>query len=389
MKWIYGRWWKWLSVVLLVYVVAGSFFVPLAPGVTRVTPLSFTPDSVYTFTINTYHAHLASPEAGKVQVFFKNGNNYYSPVSFKVIANNKAEAQFAVSSMQQHKFTPSNIDMVINNELDGTFALREAMVLIKSKEVDSSSAVSAVLTSPEVKNNHTSMISFPYREILYETIRNTFFHVPMWFAMTVLVFASLLYSVFYLAVQSKDLAVASFSNVTIHKYWKMFWNWLKSGEWDLMAEQSVIAAIFFGVCGYLTGLLWAKYTWFIGEPWGDVVRKLLLEDIKMAAALIAIFFYVAYLVLRNSFTDMQQRAKVSAIYNIAAFFIFMLCVYALPRLTDSVHPGNGGNPAFSKYDMDSTLRLFFYPAVIGWILLGFWVLSVQIRVNLIQQKKGL
>jgi heme exporter protein C len=51
-----------------------------------------------------------------------------------------------------------------------------------------------------------------------------------------------------------------------------------------------------------------------------------------------------------------------------------------------MHPGNGGNPAFSKYDLDSTLRMFFYPAVIGWILLGFWILSILIRLKLVQQK---
>ena len=52
-------------------------------------------------------------------------------------------------------------------------------------------------------------------------------------------------------------------------------------------------------------------------------------------------------------------------------------------MTDSLHPGNGGNPAFGQYDLDSDLRMVFYPAVLGWTLLGFWITTLQIRsVNL-------
>jgi heme exporter protein C len=64
----------------------------------------------------------------------------------------------------------------------------------------------------------------------------------------------------------------------------------------------------------------------------------------------------------------------------------MLFIYIIPRLTDSLHPGNGGNPAFSKYDLDSSLRMFFYPASIGWILLGFWIMSLLVRIQFVRQK---
>ncbi|HLP21572.1 MAG TPA: hypothetical protein VK174_14765, partial [Chitinophagales bacterium] len=296
----------------------------------------------------------------------------YAPLSFKVIDNDRAEAQFAVNVLQQDSFRPGSIDVVINDDLDGTFALRDAITLVKTQAADSTVSDSAkagvallTTTEPEVKSNHHNLTCFPYREILYETIRNTFFHVPMWFAMTMLVFFSCIFSIRYL--MGANSAAAS--------------------SYDIVAEQSVVVAMLFGVCGYLTGLIWSKYTWYIGVSWGDVIRKLLLEDIKMAAALVAMFFYFAYLIIRGAIADKKKRASISAIYNIFAFVIFILCVFVLPRLTDSMHPGNGGNPAFSKYDLDSTLRAFFYPAVIGWILLGFWILAVLIRLQLIQQKQ--
>lgn len=366
MNWLYSKWWKWTSVVLLTYVVAGSFFVKLGPGITSVTPVAMYTDSVYTFQITAYHAHFNSDKAGKVQMWFKNQRNYYAPVSFKVIDNEKAEAKFIVPHWQQDSIKPASLDVVLNDDLDGTFALRDAVTLVKSDVVDtvnplSFSSLGLMCTEPEVKHNKHQLFCYPYREILYETIRNTFFHVPMWFAMTMLLFASLLGSIRYLMNGEERL--------------------------DVLAHQAVIVALLFGTCGYLTGLVWSKYTWYIGVSWSDVIRKLLLEDIKMAAALVAMFFYAAYLILRNSIDDKAKRAKVAAVYNMFAFVIFILCVFVLPRLTDSMHPGNGGNPAFSKYDLDSTLRMFFYPAVIGWILLSFWIISICIRLQFIQQKQ--
>lgn len=52
----------------------------------------------------------------------------------------------------------------------------------------------------------------------------------------------------------------------------------------------------------------------------------------------------------------------------------------LPRMTDSLHPGNGGNPAFASYDLDNHMRMIFYPAVTGWILMGAWLVQLQLRI---------
>jgi heme exporter protein C len=61
--------------------------------------------------------------------------------------------------------------------------------------------------------------------------------------------------------------------------------------------------------------------------------------------------------------------------------VFIVLIFVLPRLTASLHPGNGGNPGFNSYDLDSRLRLVFYPAVLGWIFIGFWIAELQIRIN--------
>jgi hypothetical protein len=35
--------------------------------------------------------------------------------------------------------------------------------------------------------------------------------------------------------------------------------------------------------------------------------------------------------------------------------------------------------------LDNTLRIFFYPATLGWIALSLWVSSILIRFNTIKQ----
>ena len=61
----------------------------------------------------------------------------------------------------------------------------------------------------------------------------------------------------------------------------------------------------------------------------------------------------------------------------------------LPRLVQSLHPGGQGvegNPAMSGKDLDPTMRLVFWPAVIGWTLLGVWISTLSIRISKIKEK---
>jgi heme exporter protein C len=60
----------------------------------------------------------------------------------------------------------------------------------------------------------------------------------------------------------------------------------------------------------------------------------------------------------------------------------------LPRMTDSLHPGKGGNPGFNTYDLNNNMKLVFYPAVIGWILLGYWLYQLRTNLGRIQQNRS-
>ena len=189
------------------------------------------------------------------------------------------------------------------------------------------------------------LIPVPRLAILHETIRNLFYHVPMWFAMIGVLTGSLYYSIQYL---SKGNLID-----------------------DYKAEETARVGVVFGILGLITGSIWAKFTW--GAWWTN--------DVKLNGAAATMLVYFAYFLLRNSMDDEEKRARIAAVYSIFAFALMAVFIFILPRMTDSLHPGNGGNPAFSNYDLDSRMRLVFYPAVIGWILLGIWITDIRVRIR--------
>jgi heme exporter protein C len=149
-------------------------------------------------------------------------------------------------------------------------------------------------------------------------------------------------------------------------------------EDDLASVECVNTGLLFYSLGLLTGMLWAKYAW--GEFWSG--------DPKQNSAAIAFLLYCAYLVLRNSIDEEQKRAKISAIYNIFAFPVMIVLIFVLPRLTDSLHPGSGGNPAFGKYDLDNGMKVAFYPAMLGWSFIALWIATIRYRIRLIENKRN-
>ena len=189
---------------------------------------------------------------------------------------------------------------------------------------------------------------------LQQSIRNLFFHVPMWFGMMILFIVSAVYAVKYL-----------------HN---------PSPKKDFYATEFARTGIVFGLLGLTTGAIWANYQW--GKPWSG--------DPKQNGAAIALLIYLAYFVLRGSFTDDDKKARISSVYNIFAFCMLFPTLWILPRMAESLHPGglgSEGNPGLNPKDSNVSMKLVFWPAVIGWTLLGVWITTLRIRLQIIKDKK--
>ena len=173
----------------------------------------------------------------------------------------------------------------------------------------------------------------------------------MWFTMITLLLVSFIFSIMHLNSASE-----------LHDIW---------------ANAFAKAGLLFGFMGITTGMFWANFTW--GTPWTN--------DPKLNGAAVAILMYLAYQILRNSIDDEDKVSRIAAVYNILAYPIFIVLIVVLPKLANfSMHPGSGDSVGFNTYDLNDNLRKVFYPAVVGWILVGTWVAQLTKRIDKISNQ---
>lgn len=341
------RWWKFLGIPLLFYALTAGMLIPLGPGIISVTPSHTNRGADISLDIITYNTHFSEDDQS-LNVVLKNDNNLICNNFVTIINEKHLNVEFGIPSDLRTDGKKDFYNLIIHNKKDGTFFLDNAFSVGKTDTVKGISLRCTTLLNVVPPSDTT----FPYREILYESIRNLFFHVPMWFTMIFLMLVSFVCSVLFLSKNHP--------------------------EYDLIGSTAAGVGVFFGALGILTGMQWANFTW--GAPW--------VNDPKLNGAALGMLIYFAYFILRGSLTNIQMRAKVSAVYNVFAFVIFIVFIFVVPRLTDTLHPGSGGNPAFKSYDLDDKMRPVFYSAVLGFIFLGSWLLSLTTRYRSLLQTQS-
>lgn len=340
----------------MAYSLVAGMLIPLSTGIVNVSPRVAKGGEPLALQLKAYNAN-----------FLKDKDNYEARIRLnptqaicanKVVVQNDQEltlffdlplgklpTQILTEDGKKSKFPL----LEMSGKNNGYSSLESAIYLKDSLVENGRQTFCKVVPFAKVTE---SKMTFPFLNILEETIRNLFYHVPMWFAMMLLLFISVVYSILYLAMPEKE-------------------------QYDVQATSFASVGVIFGVVGIATGALWAKHTW--GAYWSF--------DVKQNTSAVALLIYLAYFVLRSSFDDMDKRARVAAIYNIFAFATLIPLLYIVPRMVDSLHPGMGGNPAFSKLDLDNTMRMVFYPAVVGWMMLGIWMSNLGGRIERLMRIK--
>ena len=321
-------WWKALSVALLLYASITALRVPLAPAIVSVAPDRIAPGKV-TLDVIGYNTTFTNPTGRLV-----NDSYQICPASTEVLNSGLVRFTFDVPSGLRANLTDVVVDGLV---------LRGALF---TEGTGTGAPAQPDCLSSEPRLHIFPSFEFPNRAILYESIRNLNFHVPMWFTMIVLMGISFVFSL--KALQKNDL------------------------DSDMAAAVAAKTGLLFCCLGLITGSIWARFTW--GTWW--------TSDVKLNGAAVGALIYAAYLVLRGSVPEAHKRMRLAGVYNIFAFALLIVLLFVLPRLNavDSLHPGNGGNPAFSNYDLDNRLRMVFYPAVFGWIGMGVWMFTLGRRL---------
>lgn len=316
------------GVLLVLYSLIVSLSTPLNKGIVDFQPLQLdTGSNAVSFRF------FPAPNNPSDLRFFIKSNTAYFPIEGSVEGNTFSGKVILPDTMPN-----AYVDVA------GQIGHGDVMAILDASFVKNITKGELQTDEPVWKDVEEAGMIFPFKTILYQTIRNLNLHVPMWFAMMAIMLWSLILSVKFLGS----------GNV----------------EHDLRAKEAANVGLFFSLIGIATGAVWARFTW--GNWW--------VADPKLEGAAVSTLIYLAYFVLRSSVKDYHKKARLAAVYNVFAFVMMLVFIQVLPRLTDSLHPGNGGNPAFSQYDLDSNLRKVFYPAVLGWILIGFWLSNVRGRL---------
>jgi heme exporter protein C len=344
-----GIWWKSLSVLILLYVIIAGIGVPLKPGISSVSPTRAEAGESVTLHVTGYNTTFAGV-ADSIEVWLKlDDTNILSSNSLTVENDRDLSAGFAIPDSFPLSGEIHPLTLIISDPLHGSFVLPNA-IFIRGCTFGKGD-LNAWQDAGAMHLYELTAFRFPYRNILHETIRNVYYHVPMWFGMIIIFFASAWCSIQY----------------------------IRHGrpEDDMKSQALNATGTLFGVLGLLTGMLWAHYTW--GALWS--------WDVKQNTAAIAVLIYMAYFVLRGSLPDPDRKARVSAVYNIFGCAMLIPLLFVIPRMTASLHPGSGGNPALGEDDLDNMMRLVFYPAVIGWTLLGVWISELRYRILKLEWKR--
>jgi heme exporter protein C len=351
-------WWKYLCIALLIYASCAGFLVPLKPGIQSTSPAMTRAGAEVQVSVLGYNTFYKKGEKGLNAWLKLDSVHLIKAYQLEVKDERNLVASFRIPQEIAALGKQAGVRLtLITSDPESGVALLPQAIFVATDSVESNNVAGGwhTMQSNELLFKHD--LTFPYRNILYETIRNTYFHVPLWFAMMVLFGISVYHSIVYLSGLGKQ----------------KLYDEMKESDMKSAAYSEI--GLSFGFLGLFTGMLWANYTW--GTPWtGDI-------KLNMTAVLLAI--YLAYFVLRMAFYDKESAARLSAVYNIFAFASIIPLLFIIPRMAASLHPGNGGNPAIGGEDLDNTMRLVFYPAVIGFILLGIWMSDLNFRTKRIRE----
>ncbi len=339
------HWWKALAVAIIFYTIFRGLLVPLKPGLINVQPPIVEAGNVVTFQVEGYNTNFLK-EKDRLSAWLVRRDGKLAPASrIEATSERGLKLDFDIPASETGDPATDTVQLVIDNPTDGFFQTNISRK--KSERLNGG----AVWQEQSVELHQKKAFSYPFMDNVYESIRNLYFHVPMWIAMFILATAAAILSVMHLAGRNpkRDQQVLALSKMVM----------------------------LFGILGLITGAIWARNTW--GDYWSN--------DPKQVYTAIGLLIYGAYFVLRASFEDPEKKARIASVYNIFAFATLPALLYILPKLSpDSLHPGAGSNIAFGSQDLDNTMRTVFYPAIIGWTLMGVWMAQLLLRVQILKER---
>lgn len=141
----------------------------------------------------------------------------------------------------------------------------------------------------------------------------------------------------------------------------------KELKWDSISNASAEIGVLFTTIVLVTGPIWGRASWNAWWTW----------DSRLTTTLILWFIYIAYLMIRSSFSEEERKARFSAVFGIIGF-IDVPIVWMSIRWWRSIHPTIVTSSGFA---MDPRMIETLVASLFSFTLLYFYLLRKSISVN--------
>ena len=185
------NWWKFLAILILLYTVIAGLLVPLKPGITSLDKSVFATGDEAEISVEVYNAKYGG-QAPKSYIKLDQ-SHWIEAKSVEAGEGRIVNVTFDIPATLPGKEKTAITTLFLTDEENGTLVYPNALILqLKPTRSDRTWDVTEM---PRLYKK-TGFL-FPYRNILIETIRNTFYHIPMWFSMFILFFMAMLKNIQY------------------------------------------------------------------------------------------------------------------------------------------------------------------------------------------------
>jgi heme exporter protein C len=192
----------------------------------------------------------------------------------------------------------------------------------------------------------------PRAEILGESSRILYFHVPL--AM----------------VSALAFMVSGIASI-MHLYDKKH----RSSIMEDKAYNSAVIGFLFAVMTTITGSIWSKISW--GDYWN--------WDPRQTSIVMLLLIYIAYFSLRSALTGNANKGRIASVYLIFAMAVAPFFFFVIPRIFPSLHPDTIINSQ-RKVLLDDKMKITLLMSLISYTLLYFYIFNLRNRISVIEQK---
>ena len=173
--------WKIAGVVLVLYSLVAGLLVPLKPGILQVTPGSVTTDSLLQLDIEGYNTRFQADQHN--QVWLKLSDEFVIKADTVIVLDrNHIRASIHIPPYLPVPEMTVDCSLIVDNPVDGAF-VKPSSVFIRATDKNLEMGYAYWRKDGITGLHKADFLGYPFRGILEETIRNTYYHVPMWFGM--------------------------------------------------------------------------------------------------------------------------------------------------------------------------------------------------------------